>query len=366
MSTARKFDTNGWFEVKRNPISKSGVFPYLGRSIPLPGLDPDKFYNVYRPASELAKQETIDSFKLLPWIDGHAMLGPNEDTPAELKGIHGVTGEDVFFEEPILYANLKLFSERLAKKIEDEKPELSLGFNCKWVLEDGVHDGVPYSIVQRNPCGNHLASVTEARCGHEMAVLDQKDEVPSMKEEDGKKEEGGITLTHLKQCIDELPGKIAEALSGHKKEEVKDEDEMAQTEGGTSEYEEKEMPKEEPVEDETEKDGEKKEEKKSDAAMDQAEITKKIVADISRRDALAKKSFPHVGVFDASEMTLAETAKYIVKKLKLSCPPGHENSVLAGYFAAATVSQPVMGNKAAMDSKGVQSPQLRKILYGEE
>ena len=73
--TARVEDINGYITIEKNPISRSGVFQYLGRSIGAP--EPDKIYNVYRPAEEFTP-ETIDSFKLLPIVDDHTMLGPQE------------------------------------------------------------------------------------------------------------------------------------------------------------------------------------------------------------------------------------------------------------------------------------------------
>ena len=102
--TARVTDANGWYEVDRNPISKAGVFPYRGASIDPSGkfgLDPNAVYQVYRPAEELNNPETIESFKLLPWVDGHEVLGNNSDflTPAERKGIEGVIGEKVYFSD---------------------------------------------------------------------------------------------------------------------------------------------------------------------------------------------------------------------------------------------------------------------------
>lgn len=82
-------DINGWFEVRHNPLSKEGVFFYRGASIRLPDgstpSDPDKLYGVYRPAEELNNEETINSFKLLPWVDEHTMLGSADlgMTPAD-------------------------------------------------------------------------------------------------------------------------------------------------------------------------------------------------------------------------------------------------------------------------------------------
>lgn len=78
-ASSREYDVNGWPEIKNNPLSRVGVFPYSGRQIS-PELEPDKIYMVYRPEEELANPACIDSFKLLPWVDEHppVLLGPEE------------------------------------------------------------------------------------------------------------------------------------------------------------------------------------------------------------------------------------------------------------------------------------------------
>ncbi len=99
------------------------MFQYLGRSIGAP--EPDKIYNVYRPAEEFTP-ETLESFKLIPIVNDHTMLGPPEAglVPAEEKGVHGTTGEDVVFEDGVLYAPLRIFSETLSRMIESGKTAL--------------------------------------------------------------------------------------------------------------------------------------------------------------------------------------------------------------------------------------------------
>ena len=134
--SARESDVNGWAEIKGNPISKVGIFPYSGAQINS-DLDPDRIYMVYRPASELNNQKTIDSFKLLPWTDEHTMIGPGL-TPAEKIGIHGVIGEDVYFEDDYLKGNLKVFSDELAGLIDSGKKELSIGYRCLYDMSPGV------------------------------------------------------------------------------------------------------------------------------------------------------------------------------------------------------------------------------------
>jgi hypothetical protein len=64
--TQRITDSNGWFEVKRNPLSRVGVFPYSARSVGLEGVDADNVVRVLRPEEELSSPECIESFKLLP------------------------------------------------------------------------------------------------------------------------------------------------------------------------------------------------------------------------------------------------------------------------------------------------------------
>ncbi|KAG0013625.1 hypothetical protein BGZ81_000922 [Podila clonocystis] len=170
--THRAIDTNGWVEIRDNPLSKVGVFPYMGRSIGAP--EPDRIYRVYRPEEELSHPNCIESFRLLPWVDEHAMLGDEESgyTAPETKGIHGVIGEDVYYEGGVLKGNIKIFSESLAALIQSGKRELSAGYRCQYEFTTGQYNGQHYDAIQRTIRGNHLASVKEGRMGPDVAVLD--------------------------------------------------------------------------------------------------------------------------------------------------------------------------------------------------
>ncbi len=168
----RQMDWNGFMEVRDNPISKEGVFPYLGSEIP-GAPNPDEIYYVYRPADELARQETIDSFKLMPFIDEHEVLGRG-GMPAERKGIQGTIGEQVYFDPPYLRANIKIHSSAAQSLIKAGKVELSPCYGCDWSPEVGTFEGKPYQYVQRNIMGNHLALVEEGRTGRDVAVQDHR------------------------------------------------------------------------------------------------------------------------------------------------------------------------------------------------
>lgn len=164
----KQIDHNQFWLIKDNPITKAGIFPYLGKQIS-PSLEPDRIYQVYRPEEEIKK--AANTFKLVPLVDDHTMLGP-AFTPAEQKGVHGVLGEDIQERNGTLFADVKIFSEQLKREIQDGKKELSLGYFCKYDLTPGQYNGMHYDAVQRDLKGNHIALVDNGRMGHDVRVMD--------------------------------------------------------------------------------------------------------------------------------------------------------------------------------------------------
>ena len=164
-------DSNGFWEIKHNPISKVGVFPYMGRSIS-DECEPDKVYYVYRPAETLSQSVPTWDNPPKPFINDHEMLGEGfskiDDRP-----VQGVIHNPVF-EDDVLYADISVYSEALKKKIEDGKKELSLGYFCKYRKEKGVYKGQAYDYIQEDMVGNHIALVDNGRCGSDVKVFDSK------------------------------------------------------------------------------------------------------------------------------------------------------------------------------------------------
>ena len=314
-STQRVEDFNGWFEVARNPISKVGVFPYLGSSlgpdmIKEQNLDPEKVYMVYRSAEELAKPEFLLSCTLIPWINDHTMLGSDDKgyTRPEEKGIGGVTGEQVLFDEndETVYSNIKLFSEAHKNEVANGKRELSLGYQCAYEWKPGEYNGEKYDLIQRNLRGNHLASVDDGRMGPSVAVLDHNDI------------KGASAMDEIQKLLAALAEAIAKLVPSTDPEKVvvEDEEEVKATD------EEVVAAKDEaPV---------------TVEAMDAA-VNSRVLAQfkaLQAGEALAKKLKPHVGVFDHSNKTEAQIAAYGVKKLGLAVDKGTEVSSLKGWLIA--------------------------------
>jgi len=150
MATKRVTDVNGWYEVRDNPISKVGIFPYSGRAVGNP--DESRMFNVYRPEEELNNEETIRSFQLLPFINDHPtdVLGLDDDLPqVDGKPAEGVIGERVYYADGYLYGNLKIFTSRIAKAIEAGKREVSAGFRCmyEYALKTELFDAIFSHVV---------------------------------------------------------------------------------------------------------------------------------------------------------------------------------------------------------------------------
>jgi len=371
--SAREYDTNGWFSVKRNPLSKVGVFPYLGSSI---GADePDRVYQVYRPAEELASPECLASFQSVPIIDDHEMLGSVDVglTPVERKGVGGVTGDDVVFDNGVLYSNIKIFSEALARQINSGKKELSCGYRCEYDFSPGEWNGVKYDVVQRKMRGNHVAVVKQGRMGPDVAVLDHRftyDHVDAQELQPVLDKDtiaaidaavatalAGLPDTVTKAVADAMPAALAEAAKA-KEDEEKSEDEYADA----------------------------KEEAKN-GGMDQAAIdaaVEKATAPLKAQIAamkptvdaadaatsaadkadLIKRLTPHIGAFDAvaAPMTVDAVVAYGLDKLGITgVPAGSERATLDGALRVKPVPAP-----AALDAAlPADSPITQYIAAGE-
>jgi hypothetical protein len=429
LDTARIPDINGWIEIEGNPLSKPGVFQFSGKYISK-SLDPAQMFAVYRPASELRDPECIESFKLVPWTNDHPgkMLGDPDQgkQAAESKGIEGVIGEKVFFDEldQMLKGNIKIFSTTHAQRIEAGKKELSVGYWSQYEYAPGVFEGQPYQYVQRKIRGNHLASVDDGRMGPEVSVMDAKDsftftidekEFKIMKKVPLIRKAINQVLTYAMDAEEkaetpEQKSEIADLMALLKKAAplIKQISEMSSVgaapalnaeENGdagasdplevASKDAEEETKKEEALkasEEKAVKDAEeakRKEEDKKGSGMDAKEVkaliadgiaqalgkqshgmdAKELLVQVGQRDKLASQLSNFIGTFDASEMTLPEVEAYGCTKLGMKAPKGQEGATIAGYLHGRTVPKAVTGH--GMDSTDGKPNFVERHLAGE-
>ena len=353
MLSSRVIDQDGFMMVKDNPLSKPGVFEYMGSSIP-GAKEPDRIYKVYRPATELSDPECINSFKLQPWIDDHTMIGDPElgFTPAEEKGVQGVIGEEVYFDGEYLRGNLKVFSSSFLDKIEEGKTELSLGYRCKYLYEPGEYNGEKYDFIQHTIRGNHVALVDEGRMGPDVSVMDHKmtftfdskDLVMDPKKKDAAALDEGMQKAMMDAMQDAMP-KMMDAMMKDMMPKMMEDAMKPMMEGmmkdamyGKDMEKEKGEDGEDPekAEDEEEK-GEGMDSKsvqllvskaieKSlpdaisvaiDSAMKPVLDKQKEVANSEAKSALVEKASAVLGTFDHADKTLEQVQDYVLESVGL-------------------------------------------------
>lgn len=368
----KQVDVNGFWSIEDNPISKVGVFPYLGSEIGAP--EPDKVYMVYRPEEELSNPETLASFNLVPFIDDHEFLGV-DGTPAEKKGVQGTTGESATFDYPYLKNNLRVYSNFLQNQIVQGKKELSPSYRCDYEFTSGVFDGQKYDAIQRNLRGNHLALVDKGRTGPDVAVLDRYP-ITNDSAEFIAMEFTPEQLEQLRALIREMLAEMSAAADETKEEETQDQEdpvtteekEAVEAEAATELIDAAAEAVEEAQEALEEVQAAAEEVKEAPTADSVAKLNKAmaklnkvkvirakpaptldsatVVKQIAARDSLAERLKKHVGVFDYQSMTSAhQVAKYGVKKLGIRAADGAELAVIEGYLQAAKPETVVTDSK---------------------
>ena len=171
IDTARTIDENGYLHVSTSNITKEQVVPYIGDTIPgwqELGLKPKAIYQIYRPAAEIEK--AVDTFNGLPLsLDHWEMDAAN--MPKDK--IVGSLGTDAAFDAPYLTNSLTVTDADAIKRINSgEFRDLSAGYLCDVVMQDGMFQGKHYDGKMQNIRGNHVALVREGRAGHDVRVAD--------------------------------------------------------------------------------------------------------------------------------------------------------------------------------------------------
>jgi len=405
-------DDNGFWLIEHNPISKEGVFPYLGKTISSE-LEPDKIYMVYRPASELADAETIKSFNAVPFSDEHEMLGEGF-TPYDKKPASGVLF-NTYTEDGEMYGDLKIFSESLKDEIANGKKELSLGYLCEYEIKRGVWNGQPYDAIQHNLRGNHIALVDKGRMGSDVRVYDKAitmdaldividqaipsgDGSPEQSREDNssKTEIGELqmdktysksaVIAALKACsldeddIEKVEDELEKTEDESEKEEEKKAEDECSSKPSEDEEESKEDKKAEDESEEEKKDTEDEDEEKKDTededddekkAEDEddeddkksaEDSAKAVLKELDARASLKKSLEPHIGAFACDGMTAKEIAEYGCKKLGLQATADEAQAVLRGFFAAHSKDNKVFGLDSAPAKAVGMDKSIQKYL----
>ena len=161
--TMRSQDDNNFLTVKEQVITSEGVFPYLGKEIPsyeALGLDPNKIYKLYRPASEIKKG--VKTFDNMPLLCDHTVV--YYDEPPTDKFI-GTLGNDVYFDDKDnkLKGTIAFWTKDAIDDLDDGKKGLSAAYRYTPVMDNGTYNGTAYDGIMTNLSANHVAHVDNPR-----------------------------------------------------------------------------------------------------------------------------------------------------------------------------------------------------------
>lgn len=356
---SKKVDINGFWEIKDNPLSKEGVFPYLGKQIDPSGkrfgLDPDRIYWVYRSAKELSNKDTLASFENKPFIDEHEMLGEG-CTPTDLKNIAGVI-HNIRFRKGMMIGDFTIYSDDIKREIVNGKKQLSLGYRSAFERKNGVFDGRAYDFIQVGMVGNHVALVGRGRCGSDVRIFDKSIvcdslEIPQMlinKEElkailDGMDE---ATLAKAKTALDALKTPTQDGAVTEPTTTQKTEPKVATTDGAATPTTTPAKPAEPKVETQDgaaatpAKPAEPAATPAKVATLDEAAIRKDAAVQARKAMQMHDNLVPFIGEFTMDEMfTEKDVAVYGCKKLvekglimDSDVNAGSEIATLTGFLA---------------------------------
>ena len=173
----REVDENGRMIVRDTLITRESVDPYYGREIPgfeEFGLEPDKIYHIYRPASELKK--AIKKFDGVPVLDTHIMDNPGAEQRESRVG----AVSNAKMDGGAVFADLSIWDQDAIDRIRSgEKRELSAGYSADTYFKPAEFNGQHYDLIMKNLVINHIALVRRGRVHGAMVY----DEEPNLQKE---------------------------------------------------------------------------------------------------------------------------------------------------------------------------------------
>lgn len=176
-----QMETVEGFLICRNvPIARTGEMEYLESELKLEG-DSSKVVKVYRSPKEVFSEEALSSFEGKPVTEEHPpdLLTPDTYSIYAKGHAQNVRRGEGKWKEHVV-ADLHIQDESLIKAIQEGKREISCGYECSYT-DNG--DG---SYSQHHIRGNHIAVVMRGRAGKQVAILDSKKKVETIKQPERK------------------------------------------------------------------------------------------------------------------------------------------------------------------------------------
>lgn len=149
-------------------VTRTGVFIYRNE-------DGSERRELRHP-DDILTQDSLETLKNIPVTINHPPELVNSSNTDQY--MVGATGEQVQVDGQHIMTSLSIMHNPAVYEIEqNQKNNLSLGYHCDLVEEQGEFRGMPYDYRQKNVVYNHLAVVNVARAGNDARLNINKDEM---------------------------------------------------------------------------------------------------------------------------------------------------------------------------------------------
>ena len=150
-------------------VTRCGVFPYLDGN--------GKVRRELRHPDDVLDPVSLATLKYVPTTLDHPPVLLNPDNVAKYRVGHLTERVDV--NRDMIDTDLIFEDKHAIQAIEEDGiRELSCGYDCKVIEEEGVYNGTPYNYRQKGIVYNHVAAVKRGRAGPEMRMrLDSSDAI---------------------------------------------------------------------------------------------------------------------------------------------------------------------------------------------
>ncbi|MDR3488802.1 MAG: DUF2213 domain-containing protein [Bradyrhizobium sp.] len=179
LGSKRTITPEGFLVCLDVPIARTGEMIYAPQE--LPGLKPGKdgLIRVRRDPDEVFKPEALASFVGKPTTNDHP---PEMVRPSNFRRFTTGCGQNLRQgdgdQSDLVLADLMWWDPQAIKDINDGKDEISNGYDAEYEeIEPGIYR-------QLNITGNHIALVSEARCGPRCSIGDSAAALQSTKAAD--------------------------------------------------------------------------------------------------------------------------------------------------------------------------------------
>jgi len=162
--------TEDGYLVAEAPVARTGIQIYSNSEMGLMG---DGKVRVYRPEQEVFSKDSLATYAHRPVTLGHVGMITADNWKQHAIG---QTGSEIMRDGDKVSVPMMIMDSDAIARIESKMTrELSMGYACDLVFEDGVTpDGEPYDAIQKGLRMNHLAIVASARGGPSLKIGDEK------------------------------------------------------------------------------------------------------------------------------------------------------------------------------------------------